>query len=90
MCIICRKEYNENTTEIWCSHTLVTEIPLLPELKELHCSNTRITEIPILKDCKINYNSCEWLNPPKERIPRVTTLQNKISTVNQQRHKCII
>ena len=141
MCIICRKEYNENTTKIWCcpdvteiplllglqslycyntqiteipilpklknlwcSHTLVTEIPLLPELKELHCSNTRITEIPLLpelqilncydtqiaeipllKDCKINYNSCKWLNPPKERISHVTTLQNKISTVNQQR-----
>ena len=141
MCIICTKEYDENTTKIWCCpdvteipilpkleyldcyrtritkipllpelkrlwcnntriteiplllkleilhcyNTQITEIPLLPELKELRCSNTQITEIPILKDCKINYNSCEWLNPPKESISLVGKIQNKIRTVNQRR-----
>ena len=68
-----------------CDNTQITEILILPELQKLHCYNTQITEIPLLKDCKINYNSCKWLNPLKERISLVGKIQNKISTVNQQR-----
>ena len=40
MCIICQKEYDDNTTEIdchWCKK--VTEIPILPNLQSLYCSN---------------------------------------------------
>jgi len=49
MCIICRKEYDVNTTEIDCDCCKkVTEIPILPNLQKLYCWNTNITEIPIL------------------------------------------
>src|SRR3989344_1098623 len=47
MCLLCRKEYNEKTTEIKCCNS-VTEIPLLPNLIELDCSRTNVTEIPLL------------------------------------------
>ncbi len=46
MCIICRKEYNENTDFIECC-TNVTEIPnTLINLKNLNCGYTQIKELP--------------------------------------------
>ena len=56
MCIICTKEYDENTTEIWCCAN-VTEIPILPKLKYLDCYRTRITKIPLLPELQILYCS---------------------------------
>src|SRR3989344_2389605 len=47
MCILCRKEYDEKTTEINCCSN-VTEIPLLPNLTKLHCYLSKITEISLL------------------------------------------
>ena len=47
MCIICRNEYDENTTELHCCPK-VTKIPLLPNLAHLNCGYTKVTEIPLL------------------------------------------
>ena len=52
MCIICRNEYDENTTELHCCPK-VTKIPLLPNLTVLNCSNTKVTEIPVLPNLTI-------------------------------------
>ena len=52
MCIICTKEYDENTMRISCC-TKVTEIPLLPNLIELFCSKTKVREIPVLPNLTI-------------------------------------
>ena len=48
MCILCKKEYKEKTTEIYYCCSNVTEIPLLPNLTHLNCSYSKITEIPLL------------------------------------------
>ena len=56
MCILCRKEYDEKTTDI-ISCTSITEIPPLPNLKTLNCYETKITEIPLLPNLKILYCS---------------------------------
>ena len=48
MCLLCRKEYDEKTTEIFYCCSKVTEIPFLPNLTILDCSRTKITEIPLL------------------------------------------
>ena len=48
MCVICRGEYDETTTEIncyWCKE--VTSIPnTLTQLTTLYCGDTNITSIP--------------------------------------------
>ena len=40
MCIICTKEYDENTTEIWCCAN-VTEIPILPNVPTGQAQSTK-------------------------------------------------
>jgi hypothetical protein len=70
MCIICTKEYDENTTELWCCEN-VTEIPFLTNLEELHCSNTQITEIPFLPKLKNLYCSCTLI----KQIPILPELE---------------
>src|SRR3989344_4268793 len=52
MCLLCRKKYNENTTEIKCCSN-VTEIPFLPNLTYLDCTDSNITEIPLLPNLTI-------------------------------------
>jgi len=47
MCVICRKGYDDNTTEIDCNKCQnVTELPFLPNLQRLYCYNTNITVLP--------------------------------------------
>ena len=80
MCVICRKEYNENTTVINCDFcTTVTEIPILPNLQKLYCCYTNITEIPILPNLqKLNCTGCPWLEKSydfKKRIKKLIILQ---------------
>ena len=82
MCLLCRKEYNEKTTEIKCCNS-VTEIPLLPNLIELDCSFTKITEIPFLPNLITLY--C-WNTNITEipLLPNLTTLycsKTKISEI---------
>jgi len=47
MCIVCTKEYDQNTNVLHCCME-VTEIPLLPNLTRLNCSYTEVAEIPLL------------------------------------------
>ena len=60
MCIICRKEYNNDISEINISGCReIREIPMLPELQILYCSKcSNLQKIPILPklrelDCSI-------------------------------------
>src|SRR3989344_2036508 len=69
MCLLCRKEYNEKTTEIKCCNS-VTEIPLLPNLIELDCSRTNVTEIPLLP----NLTNLECCNTKITEIPLLPNL----------------
>jgi len=47
MCIICSKEYDNNTFEINCYECKnVIELPFLSNLQRLYCSNTKITKLP--------------------------------------------
>ena len=88
MCKICDKTYDDNTTELLCCRN-VTEIPLLPELKQLLCSNTKITEIPKIPNCYIKANNCVWLNPSAERINKLVRLQRWIRSNINKRNKII-
>src|SRR3989344_2419250 len=69
MCLLCRKEYDEKTTEIICCFS-VTEIPFLPNLTSLNCYNTKITEIPLLPN--LTYLNC-W-NTDITEIPLLPNL----------------
>jgi len=71
MCLLCRKEYNEKTTEIKCCNS-VTEIPLLPNLIELDCSRTNVTEIPLLP----NLTKLDCYNTKITEIPLLSNLTN--------------
>ena len=54
MCVICRKEYDQNTTKIICCKR-INEIPILPKLEYLDCANTQIKEIPLLPELEVLY-----------------------------------
>ena len=66
MCQVCDKTYDDNTRVLFCCQN-VTEIPVLPELKELHCYNTKITKIPLLPEL-------EYLNCCNTKITEITLL----------------
>ena len=66
MCLLCRKEYDEKTTEIFCCSN-ITEIPLLPNLTHMYCSGTKITEIPLLP----NLISLHCSNTKITELPKI-------------------
>ena len=88
MCLLCRKEYNENITDIVCC-TSVTKIPLLPNLTYLFCCNTNITELPKIPNCYMNYNHCYWLKQWYENngIDSFILLEDKIKFLQKQYQK---
>ena len=76
MCIICRKEYNDDTTKLDISKCKdIQEIPVLPRLETLLCDNCpELQKIPILPLLKgIN---CSWCANLTEIpvLPRLETL----------------
>ena len=81
MCIICRKEYTNETTVIDCSWcTNLTSIPQLDKLTRLNCNCTKITSLPLLKnltylDCSncVNLTSLA-LRPEGSSIPILENL----------------
>ena len=61
MCIICRKEYNENTTEIKIYNCgKIQEIPKIPRLEILKCWNCpELQKIPVLPELRdLNCSLC--------------------------------
>ena len=70
MCIICTKEYNNETKKIFCCPS-VSKIPILPNLTKLNCYHTNITEIPILPKLEVLYCS----NTKLTKIPNLPKLE---------------
>ena len=82
MCKICDKTYDDNTTELICCQN-VTEIPVLPKLKELWCYLTNITKIPVLPKLEILY--CDNTNitkiPVLPKLERLYCSNTKITEI---------
>ena len=77
MCVICRGEYDETTTEIncyWCKE--VTSIPnTLTQLTTLYCGDTNITSIPeTLTQLKHLYCSSTKITSIPETLTQLTYL----------------
>ena len=89
MCLLCTKEYNEKTTQIYCCPS-ITEIPLLPNLIILGCSNTMIIESPKIHNCNMYYDNCIWLKEWYEENGNLKTfilLVDKINFLQKQYKK---
>jgi len=79
MCIVCTKEYDQNTTVLHCC-LKVTEIHVLPNLTQLNCSNTGVTRIPILPN--LTYLDCSYTKVTEIPIlPNLTYLNCSNSEV---------
>lgn len=71
MCIICRKEYDSNTTSINClGCKKIESIPYLPKLTTLYIAYTNIKKIPFFDKLQILY--CEYTQI--EEIPHLPDL----------------